>query len=383
MLGIAIGIACITVILSLSLGANKIIDDQISSLDGNIAVIRPGKNVDIAASVLQVQPNQNYAVSSLTESDVELIKKLPNIKSAAPLMILSGTIKADSVAPNYSSIIATTPDLTDTAGLKLFEGQFLDKDMNQNSVIIGTQLSINIFGTESSTGRVLNIRGQQFTVNGVLKRTDSPINYNSVDFDNSAIISLAAGKKLNQNIAQIQQINTKADSTDNLNRVVPTLEKALQTNHSNEKDFFILTGDQVSKPTGQLFQIITGITTAVAAISLIVGGIGIMNIMLVTVAERTREIGIRKALGATNADISWQFLIESLIISLGGWMAGYIVGYLIAFGISTLIEFDPVINWQIAATTLTTSIIVGVVFGLYPAIRAARKDPIASLRQYD
>lgn len=383
MVGVVIGIASITVILSLSFGANKVINDQITSLDGNIAVIRPGRTVDIATSVLQVQPNQSYATSTLIESDIDLIKKTPHAELVAPLMILSDTVKADSIAPNYTSIVATTPDLADISNLKMFEGQFLNKDATQNAVTIGIQLSINLFGTESSTGRILTIRDQTFTVNGVLKRTDSPINYNSIDFDNTAIISLAAGKKLNQNVTQIQQIDIKADTKGNLNQAVINLERMLQANHGGEKDFYILTGNQVSQPTGQLFQLITGITTAIATISLIVGGVGIMNIMLVTVAERTREIGIRKALGAHSTDITWQFLIESLIISLGGWLAGYILGYITAFIISSFLEFSPIINWQIAVSTLVISVIVGTVFGLYPAIRAARKDPIESLRRYD
>lgn len=383
MLGVAIGIASITVILSLSFGASKVISDQITSLDGNIAVIRPGKNIDIATSILQIQPNQNYTTSTLSEPDIKYIKNTPHVKSVAPLMILNGTIKADSKAPNSSSILATTPELNDIANLKMSEGQFLNKDMNPDAVIIGTQLSINIFGTESSTGRILTIRDKKFIVSGILKRTNSPVNYNSVDFDNTAIISLEAGKQLNQNIAQIQQINLKADSPSNLKQIINSLDKTIQASHNGEKDFYILTGNQVSQPTSQLFQLITVITTAIATISLVVGGIGIMNIMLVTVAERTREIGIRKALGATSADISWQFLIESMVISLGGWLGGFTVGYILALIIGTFLEFFPVINWQIAVSTLIISSVVGTTFGLYPATRAARKDPIESLRQYD
>lgn len=108
-----------------------------------------------------------------------------------------------------------------------------------------------------------------------------------------------------------------------------------------------------------------------------------MNIMLVSVAERTREIGIRKALGATNSDIIWQFLIESLLISIGGGISGYVIGYGLAFFISTFLTFDPIINWQIVTVALGISLIMGTVFGLYPAFKASRKDPIDSLREYN
>ncbi len=384
MLGVTIGVASITTILALSGGASKIVSNQVNSLGGNIAVIRPGASSSPTnINLTQVQPHQDYAVSTLTETDLVYIKNIPNIQSSAPLMILSGAIKADSVAPSGSPIVATTPNLADISDFILYEGQFLDDTIDQNTAVIGSQLSINIFGTELSIGRTFTIRGRPLTVIGVLKRMNDPINYNLVDFDNAAIINFAVGKELNQNVAQIQQIDVKADSVSNLDQVIVALNKTLLKSHNGENDFSVLTGDQISQPTSQLFFAIAGVTTAIATISLLVGGIGIMNIMLVTVAERTREIGIRKALGASDGDITWQFLIESLAISVCGGIAGYFGGYILAFGISTFLTFDPIINWQIAAVAVVISIFMGTLFGLYPALRAARKDPIESLHQYD
>lgn len=379
MLGVTIGVASITAILALSGGASKIIGNQIDLLGGNIAVIRPGVIADTIPDITQVQLHNGYTTSTLTESDIKYIENTSHVQSVAPLMILSGTIKAGSIAPSGSLIVATTPDLAGISNLDLRDGQFLDEAISQNTVVIGTQLSINLFGTESSIGSTLKIRDQPFTVIGVLKRMNNPINYNSVDFDNAAIVNFAIGKKLNQDVTQIQQINVKADSTAELDQAVTAIDKTLQTSHGGENDFSILTGNQISRPTSQLFYMIAGVTTAIATISLLVGGIGIMNIMLVTVAERTREIGIRKALGASNVDISWQFLIESLAISLGGGAIGYISGYILAFSVSSFLEFSPVINWQIASVALAISIVMGTLFGLYPAIRAASKDPIESL----
>ena len=383
MVGVTIGVASVTAILALSGGASRIVNDQINSLGGNIAVIRPGVTIDPIANITQPQPSHDYATSTLAEADIVSLRKIPHVKSVAPLMTLSGTIKADSTAPIGSSIIATTPELADISVLKLHEGQFLAKDLDQNTAVVGTQLSVNIFGTESSIGGTFTIRNQPFVVIGVLKRVNHPINYNSIDFDNAAIINFAAGKNLNNNIVQIQQINISADSATNLAKIIPVMDKTLENNHSNEKDFSILIGDQISQPTSQMFYTIAGVTTAIAAISLIVGGIGIMNIMLVTVAERTREIGIRKALGASNSDISWQFLIESLAISLGGGIAGYAIGYAIAFSVGDYLTFSPAINWQIAVTALVISLTMGTLFGLYPAFRAARKDPIESLNRHN
>ena len=383
MLGVAIGVASITAILALSSGASNIISNQIDSLGGNIAVIRPGVINDSITSITQTQAHHDYAASTLTEPDITYIKNTAHVKSIAPLMILSGTIKADSTAPSNSPVVATTPSLSDISNLTVHEGQFLDETINKDTVVVGMQLSINIFGTELSLGKTLTIRSKTFTVVGILKRMNDPINYNSIDFDNAAIINFAVGKELNQNVAQIQQINIKADSIANLSQMITSVNKTLLTSHKGENDFSILTGDKISQPTSQLFYTVAGVTTAIAAISLVVGGIGIMNIMLVTVAERTREIGIRKALGASNVDISWQFLIESLALSLGGGIGGYVSGYLVAFGISRFLTFDPIINWQIAVVALLISIFMGTMFGLYPAIHAARKDPIESLHQLD
>jgi len=382
MLGVTIGVASITAILAIGGGASKIVNNQIDLLGGNIAVIRPGLVMNPIKNITQPQINNNYATSTLSWSDVEEIAKIKHVNSVAPLMILSGTIKADSTAPTGSTILATTTELANISNLKLREGQFLGSNIDGGSVVVGQQLSVNIFGTESSIGRTLTIRGQTFIVVGVLKLTNNPINYNSIDFDNSAVINFDSGKKLNKDISQIQQINIKADSIKNLGQVVIDINKTLKSAHDGENDFSVLINDQISQPTSQLFYSIASITTAIAAISLFVGGIGIMNIMLVTVAERTREIGIRKSLGANNSDIMYQFLMESLAISICGGIVGYVVGYTIAFVVGDALTFEPVFNWQIAAIAIIISVVMGTLFGLYPAIRAARKDPIESLNSH-
>jgi len=251
------------------------------------------------------------------------------------------------------------------------------------TTVIGPQLSIDTFGTEQSIGKTIRIKGGSFTVIGVLKRANNPVNYNNVDFDRAAVISLASGRALNQGASYLQQINVKSDSVAHLGSVMTEINKALLKNHFGEVDFSVLSGSQIAQPTSHMFTAIAGVSVAIAAISLVVGGVGIMNIMLVSVAERTREIGIRKALGATNGDIVAQFIIESLSLSIGGGISGYLVGYVIAFAVSTFLTFDPVLNWEIALTALGVSLVIGTLFGIYPAIRAARKDPISALRQYE
>jgi ABC-type antimicrobial peptide transport system permease subunit len=383
MLGVTIGVASITTILALSAGASKVVSDQVDALGGNIAVIRPGTPAkDPFSGLVAAGPQHDYAASTLTEYDLSLISSINSVAAAAPLMLLGGTVRADTTAPDYTPIIATTPELATISDLQVQEGQFLDNNIKQNAAVVGPQLSINIFGTENSIGKTFTIRGTTFTVIGILKRADNPINYNAIDFDHAAIIGMTSGKLLNQGVSQIQQINVRSDSVADLDKTIIGINKKLSESHKGEADFSVLSGEQIAQPTSQLFFAIAGVTAAIAAISLLVGGIGIMNIMLVSVSERTREIGIRKALGASNSDISAQFLIESLAISIGGGISGYLTGYALAFVISTFLTFDPILSWQIAAIAMGVSLVMGTVFGLYPAFRASRKDPIDSLREY-
>lgn len=382
-LGVAIGVASITTILALSGGVTKVVSSQVSALGGSVTVVRPGvvsRNLDNFANPTI---EQTYTTSTLTEQDIASIQAIPHVTAVAPLMILSNTLH--SAIDNkhiVSTVLATTPDFDATNELPMQSGQFLDPTLNRDSAVIGSQLSINLFGTAESIGQTFTLRDHTFTVIGVLRYMNNPINYNAVDFDNAAIISLESGKAFHQGIAQIQQIDIKSDSTAALPGVMAAISSALTKNHQGEKDFTVLSGKDISQPTSRFFLAITSVMTVIAAIALFVGGIGIMNIMLVGVAERTREIGLRKSVGASSANIAWQFLTEALILSLVGGVIGYLGGYFIAFAISTMLPFNPLITWQIAAISLGMSVGVGVIFGLYPAIRAARKDPIESLRQY-
>lgn len=383
MLGITIGVASITTILALSAGANNIVRSQVDALGGNITVVRPGTLADNSTDNLANITTQHYAVSSLTEADATSIEKIPNVSGVAPLMVLRATVYGTSAGPSNTPVIATTPALQSVSELKVSDGQFLDPNLNPLTAVIGPQLSVDVFGTEQSIGKTIRIKGISFTVIGVLKRANDPVNYNDVDFDHAAIINFESGRALNQGAAYLQQINVRSDSVAHLSGVITEINKTLLKNHFGEADFSVLSGTQIAQPTSHMFEAIAGVSVAIAAISLVVGGVGIMNIMLVSVAERTREIGIRKALGASNGDIVAQFLIESLALSIGGGISGYLVGYAIAFLVSTFLTFNPVLNWEIAAAAFGVSLVIGTIFGIYPAIRAARKDPISALRQYE
>ena len=382
MLGVMIGISSVVIIFSLSGGVSSVISNQIIAEGESLAVVRPkeltanNKNV-----ITNLATSRNFTQSSIKNEDLGLISKVKDVLAVAPLANFSAKVKGDG-DEKYANLLATSPNLDQTVGLKVREGQFIAESANANTVVIGNQMAIDLFGTTQALGKEITMKGEKFIVIGVLAHQSSSINFSNVDFNNTAIIPYVTAKRIIGENLQIQQVNIRVKSINNLNQVQQEIEKGMLKNHNGEKDFEVLTGKNISHPSDKFIELSTFILAIVASISLVVGGIGIMNIMLVNVSERTREIGIRKALGANNRHILFQFLTESMIISLSGGFFGYLIGYAFSFGVSVFLPFSPVISWQIAVLVCGISMLVGVIFGLYPAFRAARKDPIISLRQY-
>ena len=382
MLGVMIGISSVVIIFSLSGGVSSMISNQIIAEGESLAVVRPKELTTNNKNVItNLATSRNFTQSSIKNEDLGLISKVKDVLAVAPLANFSAKVKGDG-DEKYANLLATSPNLDQTVGLKVREGQFIAESANANTVVIGNQMAIDLFGTTQALGKEITMKGEKFIVIGVLAHQSSSINFSNVDFNNTAIIPYVTAKRIIGENLQIQQVNIRVKSINNLNQVQQEIEKGMLKNHNGEKDFEVLTGKNISHPSDKFIELSTFILAIVASISLVVGGIGIMNIMLVNVSERTREIGIRKALGANNRHILFQFLTESMIISLSGGFFGYLIGYAFSFGVSVFLPFSPVISWQIAVLVCGISVLVGVVFGLYPAFRAARKDPIISLRQY-
>ena len=380
--GITIGIASVTCILAISGGVSKVIGAQVESYNGKLAVIRPGLQTRDPNALINPIVQQSFSTSTLTDSDVEALAHIPHISAVVPLMTLNATLSVDTTRAKDNVVLATVPAFADVADVTMKFGQFLDTTTNSNTAVVGEQLAIDLFGTDKPIGELFTLRGQQFTVIGVIKNTTNTVNYNNIDLNHAAIINFARGATLNQGRSQIQQIDILTDSATSTAGVTSKIRQTLIANHQGEEDFSITTGSDISRPTNQLFVALTGVMTAIATISLVVGGVGIMNIMLVGVAERTREIGIRKAVGASQGMIITQFLIESLMMSLVGGIIGYLLGYVFAYVVSVFLYFNPAFSWYTLGAAVTMSVSTGVIFGIYPAIKAARKDTIESLRQY-
>lgn len=382
-LGVLVGIASMTIIFALSGGLGQMIVDQVDDQGGAIVVIRPKEpGINNKNIISSLATSKAFTKSSITEQDVTNASKAKDVLAASPIAVFSSDLKSanETITGN---ILATSPDLEKIVNLKLADGQFITNTSGANNTVIGHQMAVDLFGTSQAIGQNIYIKGQPFLVVGVLEKQKNSIDFSNVDFDNVAIINFSAGKILNQDTIQIQQINVKVNSINNLASTDEDIRKVVAEAHKDNDDFEVLSGDKISHPANQFIEIITMVLTLVASVSLVVGGIGIMNIMLVNVSERTREIGIRKALGANNSQIMLQFLTESMIISLTGGLFGYIAGYSFSYGLSLFLPFTPLLSWQIALIVGGISIIVGIFFGIYPAFKASKKDPIESLRYYN
>lgn len=382
-LGITIGVACVTTILALSDGVLATLRSQTEGTEGSLIVVRPGPAINLSLQTASDPTSTfRFSVSTLRNSDAELIESLSDVKEVSPLMTLIGDTKRSDTVIKNTTVVATNPGLLEFNGFDLNDGEFIDSQGNLNTATIGAQLALDLFGTKSPIGQTFIFKGETFTVTGLLDRVSTPVSVNGFDTDRSVFISLDQGEELINSDAQLQQINVLASASADPKDVAQDITDRLRSSHHGDEDFHVLYGQNIVNSQNALYQSMAGVLIAVASISLVVGGVGIMNIMLVNVSERTREVGLRKAVGASNQNILSQFIIESLGMSLIGGLAGVALGYLAAFIVTIFIPFDPSYTWQVSLLSLGVALTTGVLFGLYPAIKASQKDPIISLRLY-
>jgi ABC-type antimicrobial peptide transport system permease subunit len=276
-------------------------------------------------------------------------------------------------------VIGTTSGFLDSVDLVDLEfGSNIDDNKPDKTVVLSAKTKLALFGDQDAVSKSLTIGDQSYTVVGVLKQLKASIMSN--DYENLAVISFDNATAINKNQEKIFRIIAKAEDEADINKVKEEIKNTLIDNHKGEEDFSVLTQEDLLGLMDQFLDLATTMVTAIAAISLIVGGIGIMNIMLITVTERTREIGLRKAIGASRSAILSQFLVEAIIITLLGGIIGLTISFITNYTIRNNSTLNPEINASIVLLALGISTVIGVLFGIWPALRAAQKDPIEALR---
>ena len=391
MLGIIIGVGAVIVIMALGSGAQNLIIDQIKTLGTDIVGILPGKSEDEGppASAMGI------VITTLTYDDAIALNKkknVPNIISVAAYS--TGVANMSWGSHEYvGNLNGTTIGHLEISKTKLEAGRFFTEEEEKSLArvaVLGSTVKQELFGDSDAIGQRIKIKKHTFKVIGVMKEKGTVA---FQDYDNEVYLPIKATQKLILGVNHVAYIRVKVDSEENLDRVINDIKITLREKHDID-DATGKNDDFTVRSAAQALDIITTVTdslryflAAMAAMSLVVGGIGIMNIMLVSVSERTHEIGLRKAIGATKNDILIQFLIETISITFVGGLIGIIFGMLIAYLISLIINILGY-NWDYIVSTFSiilavgVSIVIGLVFGLYPANKASKLEPIEAL-QYE
>lgn len=379
MLGIIIGVGAVIAMVSIGMGVRKSVNDSIGKLGGNLLIIMPG-----ATNNGGVQSAAGSA-TTLTYDDAEAIKRqVRNINCVSPVVNSAYQIVYENKNWN-SSVYGVTPEYMEIQSFTVKGGSFItESDLSKRTrvAVIGKTVANKLFGASNPVGQNIRVNNSPYKVIGVLRsKGQSSMGQNQ---DDVVIIPLTTAQERMLGITHVHSINVQVIEQSKMSQAQSDIKRLLRQRHhiigEKEDDFTVENLANIMEAMSQTTAMITLFLGSIAGISLVVGGIGIMNIMTVSVTERTREIGIRKALGATFRNIMMQFLIESVVISVAGGIIGIILGYMTAHLISIIGKFTAVITIPVILLAFLFSVGIGLFFGVYPARKAAKLDPIEALR---
>jgi putative ABC transport system permease protein len=380
MLGIVIGVAAVIAVVALGTGAQSAVKDRISSLGTTLLTVMPGQQRGMGG----VSFDQSM---KLTMDDAAAIEeRSPNITAVQPEM--TSRLQVQYLNQNTNtSVVGTTSNYLPVRKYELQAGRMFTtaEDMGRQRVAVLGPAVLESFGLNSAeaiVGENIRIRGIQFTVIGVLKTKGQAMPWGNPD--DQVLVPITTGRFRLFGSDRLRSISVLAENEEKIPEAMADVQRVLRREHrlaqGRPDDFQIRSQADFLNTLGETTQVFTYLLSGIALVSLLVGGIGIMNIMLVSVTERTREIGIRKALGATKANILLQFLIEAVVLCLLGGLIGALVGSGGATAMSKFFNWNTIISPAAILASFVFSAVVGVLFGVWPARRAASLDPITALR---
>jgi putative ABC transport system permease protein len=375
MLGVIIGVASVILLVSIGEGARTYIGNELGSLGTNILVVVPGKTAKEGGMHMGTS-----SVRKLVYDDALLIKKRSSyIQYSVPIIVGTSWIKYRGKSRD-TYIVGATEEYFPARNLSISLGRPLNSDdveSHRRVCILGQTVKRDLFGDSNPLGATIKIGDSRYRVIGIMQKKGVTL---GMDFDDVVFIPTTQASELFDTDA-LFNITVRVRNNKFLENARIDIKKTLLRRHAGREDFTILSQDEMLDVIGKVLNIMTAVLAGIAAISLFVGGIGIMNIMLVSVRERTKEIGIRKAVGARNRDILTQFLVESIILSIMGGMGGIFIGGAVSLILPRFIDFLPTqITWWSIILAFFFSALVGIFFGVYPARKAAKSDPIIALR---
>jgi putative ABC transport system permease protein len=364
MLGVIIGVSAVIMLVSIGQSATSMVTEQIEGMGSNL----------INVSITGRSTNRTIKMDEF----MELKNRYPDIiQSISPVVQLNATLKYES-SNMQSSVEGALPAYQNIINLTVGSGRFLsdlDNDFRNKVAVISKSVAEELYGLASPLGKELSINGYRFKVIGILESESGSLMSSS---DDKIILPLSTAQRLAQT-TNIRSYYVQASSKENVDAAVAVMEDYLTQKLTDEDLFNIFSQTQLLESANTITQTLTYMLAGIAAISLLVGGIGIMNIMLVAVSERTREIGIRKAIGAKKRDILTQFLIESIVVSGLGGILGIALGVQGARFVTGLMDITATISPSVVIFAFAFSMFIGMIFGIYPANKAASLKPIDAL----